>query len=38
MFNLSFLKDVFERAFSTFCQGFVGAMAVPGPRLLELVL
>jgi len=37
MFNLSFLKDVFERAFSTFCQGFVGAMAVPGPSLFDSV-
>ncbi len=31
MFNLSFLRDTFERGFATFCQGFVGAMAIPGP-------
>ena len=31
MFNIDFLRDTFERGFSTFCQGFVGAMAVPGP-------
>lgn len=31
MFNLDFLRDTFERGFATFCQGFVGAMAIPGP-------
>ena len=31
MFNLDFLRDCFERGLATFCQGFVGAMAVPGP-------
>ena len=31
MFNFDFLRDTFERGFATFCQGFVGAMAIPGP-------
>jgi hypothetical protein len=32
LFNVSFLRDTFERCFATFCQGFVGAMAIPGPN------
>ena len=31
MFNLSFLRDTFERGFATLCQGIVGAMSIPGP-------
>jgi hypothetical protein len=32
LFNLNFLRDASERAIATFCQGFVGAMAIPGPN------
>ena len=35
MFNLNFLRDTFERGFATFCQGFVGAMAIPGPDWID---
>lgn len=35
MFNPRFIKDIAERAISTFAQAWGAAMAIPGPSLID---